>query len=261
MAFIFSNPGRFIVADDLGIDRAINDGIFFALENKLIDGVSLMANGDAFEDAVSKIKILSDAKIGIHFVLVEEKPLVLKAFPKDHRAFFVKYILGLIKLDDIRRELTAQVNRCLSAGIRPSFINSHQHLHLLPGVLDVVIKLAKDFGIPYIRIVREPVSFSAGNFMRQGQLMFLNFLSGLARQKIKRSGLTCNDFFVGFINAGNFGSKDLQSAKELERIHSGDIIEVGCHPGFKSPVLFEKYPHWDYNWDKEIEVLKRKNDE
>ena len=45
-----------IIADDLGLHPSVNDGIIFLLKNKYISGASIMANGQAFDDAVSKKK-------------------------------------------------------------------------------------------------------------------------------------------------------------------------------------------------------------
>src|SRR3989338_505832 len=216
MAFTHSNRSFFIIADDLGLNKAVNDGIFFPF---------------------------------------------LKSFHANHKIFFIKYILGLIRLGDIRKELEAQTNKLTRAGIKPAFINSHQHLHLLPGIMDIIIELARKFDIPCIRIVNEPIFLNEGRLFRQVQLLFLNFLSGLAKKKIKKFGLTCNDFFVGFINAGNLEIKDLKSAEKLGKRYPEKIVELGCHPGFESRDLIEKYSRWQYNWEKEIDVLKIRNDE
>ena len=251
-----SKQDIFIVADDLGIDSAVNEGIFFALKNGLIDGASLMANGEAFDDAIQRLKDLPRANIGNHLVLVEEKSLSGIKLPKNHKTFFVRYVLGLIKNDEVERELEAQIQKILEKGIKPQFINSHQHLHLLPGIMEITISLAKKYGIPYVRIVKEPLG-SKGGLARKAQLVFLNFLSWMAKKKIARAGLGCNDYFVGFINAGNFSLNDLASAMKLQKKHPDKFIELGCHPGFESPELTDKYRHWRYNWQKELEILKK----
>lgn len=246
-----------IIADDLGLHRSINEGIVELLKTGRINGASLMANGGAFEDAVEKIKNLPSVNIGIHFVLVEEKPLVLKKLSQNHKIFFVKYVLGLIKLSDIEKELRAQLGKVVDMEIKPAFINSHQHLHLLPGIADKVIKLAKEFKIPYIRIVVEPVTLGNDRLFRQAQLLFLNFLSWLAKNKVKRAGLECNDYFVGFVNAGNLTNADINFAKELSHKFPDKVVELGCHPGYEDENLRNKYRHWGrYHWQKEIEVLK-----
>lgn len=249
-----SKHGIFVIADDLGLDSAVNGGIFFALKNGLISGASLMANGEAFEDAIQKLKDFPGHSIGIHLVLVEEKPLTQIKLPKNHKIFFIKYILGLIKKGEIEKECEAQINKVLKASVKSEFINSHQHLHLLPGIMDIIISLAKKYGIPYVRIVNEPV-FGKGKVFRRVQLLFLNFLSGFAKSKIKKAGLLYNDYFVGFINAGNFTREDMFKADKIKHANPDKIVELGCHPGFENETLRTNYSHWKYNWKKELELL------
>lgn len=246
-----------IIADDFGLHKSVNDGIILGLKNGFLSGASLMPIGKEFEDAVSKARGLDRTSMGIHFVLVDEKPLVLKTLPQNHKVFFVKYLLGLIKLGDIENELRAQLNKCIQVGIKPAFINSHQHLHLLPSIMDIVIKLAKEHEIQYIRIVNEPISWDKRKITRQIQLLFLNFLSKIAKNKIKKAGLLYNDYFMGFINAGNLTREDILQAEKIIHKNPGKIVELGCHPGFEDEALKEKYTHWKYNWQKELEVLRK----
>ena len=251
-----SKTGLFIVADDLGLAESVNDGIIFLLKESKINGASLMASSEAFQDAIDKIKTMDSPNIGIHFVLVEEKPLTSMVLPRNHKKFFIKYVLGLIKLADIEKELRNQLNKVTNIGIRPQFMNSHQHLHLLPGIMDICIKLAIEYDIPYIRIVNEPVNLSDGKLFRKTQLAFLNFLSSMAKKKIRKAGLQSNDFFVGFVNAGNLSEKDINKAKKLAEKYPDKVIELGCHLGYEDEELKRKYKHWgNYNWERELELL------
>lgn len=246
-----------IIADDFGLHKSVNDGIIFLLKKGKTDGVSLMANGEAFDDAVGKLRNIPSSNIGIHLNLVEQDSLVLgKPMPKNHRVFLLKYILGLVGKDYIRQEFEAQIRKCIQAGIRPAFINGNQHLHLLPEIMDIVIDLAKKYNISYIRIVNEPINLFDGKSFRKLQLLFLNFLSSKAKKKIQKAGLQCNDYFVGFINAGKLEDNDIRKAKKLAQEYSDKIIELGCHPGFEDEDLLIKYEHWgNYNWKKELELL------
>lgn len=240
-----------IVADDLGLAKSINDGIFELLKIGRISGASLMANGEAFDDAIPYLAA-QPLSIGIHFVLVEEKSLTGIKLPKNHKSFLLKYILKMISKKDIELELKAQVNKIISAGVRPVFINSHQHLHLLPGIMDMVIKIAKENNITYIRLVDEPMRGN-GKIFRKLQLLFLKLLSGLARKKLDKAGLVYNNKFIGFINAGNLSAEDLNLARSIEN----GIIELGCHPGYENEKLKQKYSWGNvYNWKKELEMLK-----
>ncbi len=241
-----------IVADDLGLAKPINDGIFELLKTGRISGASLMANGEAFDDAVNRCLEVQLPNIGVHFVLVEEKSITGIELPKNHKSFFLKYILGIISKKDIESELKAQVNKIISAGVRPVFINSHQHLHLLPGIMDMVIEIAKENNITYIRLVDEPMHGN-GKIFRKIQLVFLRFLSSLARKKLNKAGLVYNNKFIGFINAGDLGMKDIEIAKQIK----DGIIDMGCHPGYEDEELRKKYGWGNaYNWQKELKMLK-----
>jgi chitin disaccharide deacetylase len=254
------NNNLFIVSDDLGLGLSVNEGIIKALKEGWINGASLMANGEEFQDAAEKLKSLKTPNIGVHFVLVEEKPLVLKKTYKDHKIFFTKYILGQINLNDLEEEMRAQLDKCLKAGINVSFLNSHQHLHLLPGILNIVIRLAKENNIKYIRTTGEPFSLKAGLF-RGLESVFLSFLSKLAKNKIKKAGLNTNDIFIGFLRAGNLQKEDVVLAKNISEKNKDKIVELGCHIGFENDVLRKKYKNWGgYNWQREFEIITNRHD-
>ncbi|HEY4509071.1 MAG TPA: ChbG/HpnK family deacetylase [Candidatus Paceibacterota bacterium] len=247
----------FIVADDLGLHPSLNDGIVFLLKNGNISGVSLMPNGEAFQDAIEKLKTLENPLIGVHFVLVEEKATALERLWKNHKTFFLKYIFGLVKLTDVEKELRVQMEVCKRAGVKISFINSHQHLHLLPKIMDIVVNLAKENNIDYIRTVSEPFTMKGGLF-RGLESLFLSFLSAKARRKIKKAGLKTNDIFIGFLGASNLQKQDIDLANSLAEKYPEKNVELGCHPGFENPNLIEKYKQWGrYNWQNELELLKR----
>jgi len=248
-----------IIADDLGLHESVNDGIVFLLKENKVGGVSLMANGEAFDDAAKQILDTELKNVGVHLNLVEQRSVVSgKLMSKNHRIFFLKYILRLIKKDYIRQEFETQIKKVIIAGVKPVFINSNQHLHLLPGVMNMFIKLAIEYNIPYIRVVNEPFNLSGDKLFRKLQLLFLNFLSAMAKKKIRRASLKCNDYFVGFINAGNLSEKDINKAKKLAKKYPNKIIELGCHPGYENEELKQKYKHWgDYNWQKEFEILRK----
>ena len=48
------------------------------------------------------------------------------------------------------------------AGIRPTHLDSHQHLHVVPGITGMVLDLARRFAIAAVRIPAEPLGFFGG---------------------------------------------------------------------------------------------------
>lgn len=77
----------------------------------------------------------------------------------------------------------------------------------------------------------------------------------MAKKKLNKAGISYNNVFVGFINAGNLTQDDVELARQID-----SITELGCHPGYETSELREKYKHWgNYNWQKELEILSRQS--
>ena len=61
---------------------------------------------------------------------------------------------------EVHREMEAQIARVLHAGIRPTHLDSHQHVHLMPGVFDITLDLAEAYKIRVVRLSRDRAVFS-----------------------------------------------------------------------------------------------------
>ena len=62
-------PSLIINADDLGLTRGINLGVLQCADAGLLRSATLMAAGDAFEEAVKIFRGRDGFGTGIHFVL------------------------------------------------------------------------------------------------------------------------------------------------------------------------------------------------
>ena len=254
---------RLIVnADDMGLTERVNEGILQAHQTGIVTSTSIIANGAAFEDAVIRCKKVATLDVGVHLTLVEERPclkpdliptLVDSAGRLHHHAtaFVKKYIAGKIQLEEVWRELEAQVRRVLSHGITVSHLDSHQHLHMLPEILSTTVKLARKYDIPAIRLPREPIRTymfrGAGALPRVLELMVLNGFCFLQQSRIKLR----TDHVAGFHIAGNLNKKNLQ--KLLQALPDDGICELMCHPGLDD--RSSRYTHWRYRWQDELNAL------
>jgi predicted glycoside hydrolase/deacetylase ChbG (UPF0249 family) len=61
--------------------------------------------------------------------------------------------LGREDRDAVREELQAQWQRCVEHGVRPSHIDSHQHVHNIWPIGEIVARFAAQQGVP-IRLAR-----------------------------------------------------------------------------------------------------------
>ena len=133
-----------------------------------------------------------------------------------------------------KKRLTAkfkkQISEIKKTGFTITHLDGHQHIHMAPGVLKIVIKLMKEEGINYVRFPLENLSFSAKLKDPCGWIrnIILSFMCGLSWKPLVASGLKHNDFFIGHARALRLRRKDLFGA--IAEVKDG-LTELGCHPG------------------------------
>ena len=222
-------------ADDFGFTPDVNAGIVEAHRDGILTAATLMANGDAFEDAVRLARQTPGLDIGCHLVLIGGHSLLTKqAFPATVAQLVAALATRRIRVYD---ELAAQMHRIVDAGVRPSHLDTHKHTHLAPPVLDAVARLAEEFGV---RWVRRPFDFPL-NALRGGVPRLKRLTSdalGLLRRRFHRvlasHGCRTTDHFAGFQITGRFRTAELV---ELLSVIPPGSTELMVHPGRCGPAL------------------------
>lgn len=257
-----SSRALIVNADDFGISEFVNNSIIKSFQSGILRSTSLMANGKAFDDAVKLTKLNPELDVGIHLTLVEEKPILQTNkiaslvteegnFHPHAIDFTKKYFSKKITMIEIRNELSAQFEKILDYGIRITHIDSHQHLHILPEILNITIELAEKYKIKFIRIPQEQLK----GFMFEGlkslsriaQMTFLNYLCSKSRSK----SFHTTDSFAGFYFGGNLTKRNLLI--QLNNLPKDGSCELMCHPGFENNSAAFKY--WNYRQVEEMNAL------
>jgi predicted glycoside hydrolase/deacetylase ChbG (UPF0249 family) len=231
-----------INADDFGFTRDVNAGIIKAHRDGVLTSATLMANGAAFEDAVQLARITPSLDLGCHLVLVQGPAVgggeLLPETP--HRLLAV---LAQGKLD-VYRELWAQIEKILAAGVSPTHLDSHKHTHLVPGIFATVVRLAHEFSIPYVRL---PFDCSS----RVGRLT--DKLAGpYYRRVLRRGNVRTTDHFRGFQLTGLLTEETFAAA--LTALPEGST-EFMCHPGFLGDELLQSATRLKQSRVRELEAL------
>jgi predicted glycoside hydrolase/deacetylase ChbG (UPF0249 family) len=255
-------------ADDFGLTEEINAGILQAHTTGILRSTALLMNGLALDDALHLARRMPDLEVGIHLGLVEGRSLrgrpgtttdELRYFGGDlclHRdwpAFVRRFVTGRIDLAEVEEELDLQLQRFVSELGPIPFANGTQHLHLLPGVLEVVVKLARRYQIPYLRLPRRSMTLP-GLGRRRAVNMALMTLGGRAARRAEAAGIGYPRHFAGFDICGHL------DAPALGRL-LGDLppgtTELMCHPGLDCPYLRDNLPwaYSDFHWPSELAAL------
>jgi len=255
-----STATRLIVhADDFGIAEPVNDGIVEAHDRGIVTSVSLMATGPAFDHAVALARSRPKLDVGVHLVLTEHRPLTGASVPSlvDSNGRFPPHAIelagrqlrGAISLAEVRLELDAQIRRVLSAGIAVSHLDGHQHVHVLPGVAQVVAELAAAHGIAAVRYPAERVRGYMLRNPRHLKRVVEQAALGLACAISPLQGLRRSDDFVGFYFGGRLDETNL--ATLLAGLPAGRTVELMCHPGGEGM----RADGWRYAWVAERDAL------
>lgn len=215
-------------ADDFGFTRDVNSGIVEAHTRGILTATTLMANGAAFDDAVSLAREHPTLDIGVHLVMVQGPSLA-------HRGTELpRSVPELIRALLSRRvnpydELRPQILKVLEAGIRPLHLDTHKHTHLWPAVLDAVARLSQEFAIPWVRRPFD-LPLVAGEVPWGKRAISGALASTRARfqRKLAAHGCRTTDHFAGFQITGRYRAAEL--AALIRALPSG-ITEFMCHPG------------------------------
>ena len=244
-------------ADDVGLHPGMTAGAIQAHDQGIVRACSVVANGRAFAEAAEILRDRPKLDVGIHLTLVGERPLSPPervpslvdgkgAFLKDFRAFTRRYLLGRIAAAEVEEELRRQIERLEATGLPIVHANSHQHLHVLPRIFEVVLRLAEEHRIPFVRVPREPAA--RGLSPRSLQIGLLNRIGRKARRRL--GSIRSTDRTVGVVEAGGL------TVEKLSRILEGveGLTELICHPGLGDAALAAEYD-WGYGWDRETAAL------
>ncbi len=197
----------------------------------------------------------------MHLAFVGERPLSPAAearsllgrdgasFLPDHRAFLQRYFRGGIALGELEREARRQLERVLDAGLVVRHLNSHQHLHALPPLFEIVVRLAEENRVPYVRLPHD----AHPRTTRFGRWLAVRGLARLAerdRRRLSGTSLRANDRTLGILDAGRITAPLLLSLLDQVR----GITELVSHPGVDDAAIGRRYG-WRYRWDAEREAL------
>lgn len=254
-------------ADDFGLTIGVNDGIIQAFREGILTSTTLMANADAFDDAVAKAKELPGLDVGCHLVLTGGRAiapadkipsLVTKNgnLPKSLLDVVTRVSAGFIRRIDIETEFRAQIDRIRDAGIVPSHVDTHKHTHVHPKIMEAFFDAAAACGITRVRKPFEKLLDNARQRSANGNSAekpphttpdipkgdklqrLLAQLSGVSapifRRGLRAHELKSPDYFLGIAVTGHMNAVVLQ--KMIENLPDGSS-ELMCHPGTNDAAL------------------------
>ncbi len=261
-------------ADDLCWTEGVNRGIVEAFGNGIVTSTSLLANGAAFASGVAAARSAPRLGVGVHLNLSDGAPVADRetvtsllndegAFAGGPESLLLRRARRGLLLDEVEREWDAQIQKVRDAGIEPTHLDGHRHVHMLPGLFEIALRLAKRHGIGAIRVSLEASSLRAalssgetqraGVVMKQGvQARGLKLLARDAREQAERAGIATADYFCGIAQTGEM---TLEGVTQFLKSLPEGTTELMCHPGYADAALQKTATRLQDSRQTELEIL------
>lgn len=216
-------------ADDFGLNDGVSRGILQAMQEGIVTSTSIMMNIPTVESSILLAVEAGQKTFGLHMNLTCGKSVLDPSTVPgivDEQGFFVhdQSRLTNANIKHVEAECRAQLAKFfhygLKYGLKLSHIDSHHHVHALPEISAVFIKLAQENKVP----------------LRNEQPIF--------RDKIRRAGVTTSDI----LDCRYYGSKcSLEHLKSFLASHLDctGTVELMCHPGIVTEELRQSSKYTD----------------
>jgi predicted glycoside hydrolase/deacetylase ChbG (UPF0249 family) len=257
---VHAAPGAYLIvnADDYGYFRCVSMGILKAATHGIVTATGVLSNGSDFAEHAARLRDHEGLDVGVHLNLTDGAPLTREMgerlsrwsgrFPGKFR-MAAALLSGAVKTEDVAREWRAQIERCMKHGVRVRFLNSHEHLHMLPSLFEVITALAGDYGIAHIRVPTSRLFERAPN----GSLfrgVAIKALEAINRRHAERPRAQ----FLGLEPSGKLDLPYLERC--TARLRAGEIYELMCHPGeFDAREVTDARLARYHDWQGELDTL------
>ena len=248
-----------VTADDFGLHEAVNEAVEQASHAGVLTAASLMVAAPAAADAIRRARELPSLRVGLHLVLADGRamlapeliPALADQAGRMNSRMFVNGV-RFFAFRGIRAQLEAEIRAQFSAfartGLPLDHVNVHKHFHLHPTLLEMLLRIGRDYGAPAVRVPDEPFWFAArsGTWLTGASAALLAPWIALMKRRLRGARILHNDRIFGVAASGAMDETKLLAI--LERLPPG-VTEIYLHPATQSgseiASSMSKYRHAD----------------
>lgn len=245
-----------INADDYGYFPCISQGIREAASSGALTATGILANSADLPAQLEQLHNIEGVDWGVHLNLTFKQPLTAPIADKlssrggcfaNAYSMSLMILTGKITLQEVRLEWCAQIEAC--QGKKLLFLNSHEHIHMLPVLFPLALELAREYGIPHVRL-------------SQAEWLAPLGLSTLARNTLMQTMHSINQFrfklktpiLLGLSRSGKLDYAYLE--KIFPTLKPGASYELMCHPGrFDAHEISDTRLMSYHHWEDELALL------
>jgi chitin disaccharide deacetylase len=153
-------------ADDLGVAHSENAASFAALDSGGVNSASIMMTTPWVTETATYMREKPNADLGLHLVMTSEWDTYRwgGVAPNDKTQSLhdpdgtmprqVRTVATRAKIDEVERELRAQIDRAYAIGLKPTHVDSHMGaLFSTPELFATYVKVARSYKLPFLAFI------------------------------------------------------------------------------------------------------------
>lgn len=225
-----------VTGDDFGASPPVNEAIEAAHRQGILTTTCLMVGGEAADDAVARVRQLPELGVGLHVVVVRGRSVLPPAAIPDLVDAEGRFDTNLVRagfryffLPRVRRQLAAEIRAQFEAfrraGLVLDHVNAHNHMHVHPTVLGLIVRIGREYDLKAVRVPFE--RWAGGGVAGRIGWAFLAVWIALMKGRLRQAGLRFNDYAYGVSDCGQMDRDRLVSL--LAQLPEG-VSEVFSHP-------------------------------
>jgi predicted glycoside hydrolase/deacetylase ChbG (UPF0249 family) len=229
-----------LCADDYGLAPGVSRAICNLIEKGCLSATTCMVGGPFWVEHAAWLKPLAgEIDVGLHLTMTDQVatgPLPKLApsgrLPSLTRLLKLAYAGGL-DASEIEAELTRQFDLFEAVWqAPPDFCDGHQHIHQLPVIGSIVLRLAQErlSGRGYVRNCVETLGRMAARRVCFQKAMIISLLGWRFKQNLGKHSLPTNNGFSGVYDI--FGHNPYCTIFPRFLLNPRPKMLVICHPGF-----------------------------
>lgn len=201
-----------INADDFGLSESVNNGIVDCLQAGVVTSTTIMMNQKGVDHAIDLYKQGLVPEIGLHFTVTSGRPLSpmaeVPSLIDEYGNFIDKVALmdKKVDADEVYKELQAQYNAALEAGLDINHIDSHHFAGVFAPLKSAFVRFSNDYQVPVRRVD--------------------TFVGGQSALKVP----TTDAFDLGFFDEGATKENLKSMILAYREKYPDGVVEFMCHP-------------------------------
>ncbi|OEU68720.1 MAG: hypothetical protein BA863_03880 [Desulfovibrio sp. S3730MH75] len=225
-----------INVDDLGLHPAVRRAVDSLAGAGVVTSSTMLANGPDISESVLLQDTHPSLGLGAHLNLLRGKPISnpdhIPSLVDDDGLMFgnytsllLRYLTGQIKLAEVEAEWSAQIEYLFDHKVRLTHFDSEKHIHAWPGFFGLAGKLARKYGVGWIR---KPTEKTPITRLDKGMMRTRFLQTCLAGSRSFDDPRTASSVW------GIADQKDKLDPLLFEKYvdtYRPKIIEIVCHPG------------------------------